>query len=74
MSISSYILGIEAVVSIAIGIAFGAWRWRARLLPDWTGLPARLAEAILALSAVTVVPEVLGSVGLFRPVHDAGDR
>jgi hypothetical protein len=68
MSVPSYVLGIEAMASVLGALAFGAWRWRARLLPHLSGLPARVAEAILALSALTVGTELLGSVGLFRPV------
>src|SRR6059036_1303848 len=49
-------------------LAFGSYRWRARLLPSCTGAQARLVEAVLMLSAVTVISELLGSMGAFRPV------
>jgi hypothetical protein len=37
---------------------------RRSILPDWTGSPARLAEVVLALAALVVVAEALGSFGL----------
>jgi hypothetical protein len=39
---------------------------RRRLLPSWTGPPARLAESVCAIAAVILVSELLGTVGEFR--------
>ena len=43
-----------------------AWTIRSALFPSWRGVPARLVEAVLAISAATLVFQVLGMVGLFN--------
>ena len=52
-------------LTVAIGLA--AVRLRGRLLSGWSGPPARLAEAVLGLSLLVVVLELVGVVGLYRP-------
>jgi hypothetical protein len=53
------------LLALVLGpLALGAWCVRARLLPAWSGAPARVAEAVLALTALIVVAEVLGTIGL----------
>ena len=66
MSASRYALGVALVIVVIAALAFGTWRVRARLLPDWTGAPARLAEVLLGIAALILVPELLGAVGQFR--------
>lgn len=66
MSAGGYILGLVLLALIVAPLAAGAVRVRARLLPGWDGAPARVAEAVLALGAVVVLSELLGSVGLFH--------
>ncbi len=47
-----------------------AWTVRSALFPNWRGAPARLIEVVLAISALTVIAQILGMVGLFgqRPL------
>lgn len=41
------------------------WTIRSALFPGWRGAPARLVEAVLAISVATVVCQILGMAGLF---------
>jgi hypothetical protein len=66
VSFSRYALGLVLLVALVGSAAFGGLRLRQRLLPVWTGAPARLAEATIALGIVLGVAELLGTVGLFR--------
>ena len=54
------------MVLIALALGFGAVRLRARLVPGWTGPPARLAEIVLGLSLLTVSLQLLGTIGLLE--------
>jgi len=56
---------------VLMAIAFGpigaaVFVWRARLLPSWSGAPARLLEVIVGLTAVLAICELLGTLFLFR--------
>jgi hypothetical protein len=62
-------LYVGGIVALAITIAPLWWvgaRLRAVLVPSWRGGPARLAEAITALSGLVALSELLGLVHLFR--------
>src|SRR4051794_16000107 len=48
-------------------MALGGVRLRGRLLPGWTGAPARLAEAVLAVALLTVLLQLLGTFGILVP-------
>jgi hypothetical protein len=66
-------LGLALLVAVVGASAFGGLRLRQRMLPRWTGAPARLVEAIIALTIVLAVAEALGAVGLLRmPLLVAG--
>ncbi len=67
MSFGRYLLGAGELALIAAAVGFFACRLRGRLLPAWSGAPARLAEAVIAVAAVVLVMELLGTVGLFEP-------
>lgn len=67
MSLGRYLLAAVLLVLLLGPIGAGAVRLRARLLPAWSGPPARVAEAVAALSLLLGVVEVLGAVGLFEP-------
>jgi hypothetical protein len=67
MSFSEYLLGAVELTLIAAALCFGAHSVRALLAPSWTGAPARLAEAILAITGLVVVAEIVGVLGLFDP-------
>jgi hypothetical protein len=60
------VLGATELAVVALALGWGAGQVRRLLLPGWTGAPALLADIVLALSALLVTGEVLGSVGLFR--------
>lgn len=65
MTAGRYVLGCLALVGLVGLLGVGAASVRARLLPDWRGAPARLADCVLALALITVICELLGTVGLF---------
>jgi hypothetical protein len=73
VSLGRYALGLVLLVAVVGSTAVGGLRLRRCLLPRWTGAPARLAEAIIALTIVLAVAESLGAVGLLRmPLVAAG--
>ncbi len=65
VSAGTYVLGVLAVVAVALSLGFTAFRLRQRLLPTWEGAPARLVEAVAGLALLIWVSELLGTVGLF---------
>ncbi len=68
MSFGDYLLGAAGLAAIALALGFGAWRVRARLLPEWWGAPARLAEIVVGVSALLVIIELLGTVRILYPL------
>ncbi|HEX6116249.1 MAG TPA: hypothetical protein VFY99_04065, partial [Solirubrobacterales bacterium] len=66
LDVGAYLLATAELAAIAAALAFGAIRLRAALLPTFEGAPARLAEAVLALSTLLVVGEALGLAGRFE--------
>ena len=61
---ADYLQACAAVAVVAISLTLAARALRSRLLPAWDGAPARLADAILAIGALTLILELLGSIGL----------
>ena len=53
----------SALVAGALG--FAAFRLRRRLLPTWTGSPARLVEIVTAVALLTWLTELLGTLTIF---------
>ncbi|MEA2474952.1 MAG: hypothetical protein QOE06_2867 [Thermoleophilaceae bacterium] len=66
MTTGDYLLGLVLLALTVAPLAAGAARVRARLLPGWHGAPARVAEAVMAIGALVVIAELLGTAGLFR--------
>ncbi|HEX6117748.1 MAG TPA: hypothetical protein VFY99_11670 [Solirubrobacterales bacterium] len=66
VGLGEYVAGAAELVLVAGAAAFAAVRVRGRLLPGWSGAPARLAEAVLGLVLVVWVAELLGLFGLFE--------
>ena len=66
LDLGAYLLAVAELAAIAAALTWGAVRTRAALLPSYEGAPARLAEAVLGLSTLLVVCELLGLVGLFK--------
>ena len=65
-SVARYALGAAALIVVAGGVAVAAVALRRRWLGDWTGAPARLAEAVIGLALLIGILELLGAVGLFE--------
>jgi hypothetical protein len=65
LSLGANLTGVLELAAIAVALAFGAVGVRRALVP-WGGAPARLVEAVVALSTLLVVCEVLGILGLFE--------
>lgn len=66
VSAGGYVAGAIELAIVLVSLACAATRLRARLLPAWEGAPARLAEAILGISVLVWVGELLGMVGLLH--------
>ena len=65
VAIGRYLLGVAALVLICASLGLAAVAIRRRVLADWTGPPARLAEFVIGLALLIGILEVLGTVGLF---------
>ncbi len=68
LSASRYLLGVAEIVLLAGFATLGASQLRRRLLPDFSGAPAHLATAVLALALLVWVAELLGTFSLFEPL------
>ena len=55
-----YILGVLGLVAIALSMAIAGRTTRRAALPGWTGPPALLADAVLAIGILIVISELLG--------------
>jgi hypothetical protein len=66
LTVGAYLVGALELGLVLAALAFGAYRVRALLLPGWSGAPARLAEAVLAVVGLTWVSEALGTFGGFE--------
>jgi hypothetical protein len=66
LSLGAYLAGVLELAAIAAALGFGALRVRERLLPGWTGAPARLAELVVALALLVWAMEALGAVGVLE--------
>ena len=66
MSTSQYLLGAAELAVIAASLGLGAYHVRALLAPAWVGALGRLAEIVLGLSALILISEIIGLVGLFE--------
>jgi hypothetical protein len=65
VSLGSYLLGALQLALVVVPIGFSAYRLRRRLLPTWTGAPARLVESIAGVAFIIWLSEILGAFGLF---------
>ena len=65
LTVGAYLGGALELGLVVVALAFGAYRVRALLLPDWSGAPARLAEAVLAVAGLIWISEALGTFGGF---------
>jgi hypothetical protein len=67
MPFGDYLAGVIGLALVAGPLVYAAVRLRARLLPGWDGAPARLAEAVLGVSGLTVLLQLLGAIGILGP-------
>ena len=58
-------LGAAALLVVLGSLAIAAVAVRRRVLPEWAGAPARLAETVTGLALLIGILELLGAVGLF---------
>ena len=68
LSASRYLLGVAEIAVLAGAAGLGAARVRSRLLPGFSGSPAWLATTLVAIAILLGSAELLGAVGLFKPV------
>jgi hypothetical protein len=66
---AAYLAGTVGLAVVVAGFGFAAWRVRAHLMPGWGGAPARLVEAVLALAALLLASEALGTFAAFGIVE-----
>ncbi|MDX6663287.1 MAG: hypothetical protein QOG09_1389, partial [Solirubrobacterales bacterium] len=67
ISFTRYLAGTAELAAVIAALAFAAHSLRTRFIPAWQGAPARLAEAVLALSILTITAQLCGTAGLFKP-------
>jgi hypothetical protein len=65
VSAGSYLLGAVELVLVLAALGFAAFRLRSRLLPAWSGAPARLVELVVGVALLIWVSEILGTFNLF---------
>jgi len=66
VSLGSYLLGVALLATLLLALGASAHRLRAHLIPGWSGTPARLVEAIVAIALLIWLSELLG---LFGALH-----
>ena len=62
----AYLLGVIELLLILAPLAYAAWRLRGTLLAGWTGAAARVVEAVLAISGLILLAELLGTFAAFE--------
>jgi hypothetical protein len=68
LGLGAYLAGVAELGAIAIALGFAALRVRGRMLPAWSGAPARLAELIVGLALLVWATEALGAIGVLSEV------
>jgi hypothetical protein len=63
-----YILGAIGLLAIALSVAIAGRTTRRAALPTWTGTPALLADAVLAVGVFVLISELLGLFGILDGV------
>lgn len=64
MTVTEYLGSVAYITVIFCGLAVSGHLLGRRFLPGWEGAPARLAEAVFAISLLVVAALALGSFGL----------
>lgn len=60
-----FLLGLVISCGVASFVVLSVQRVRRRLVPTWRGPEAVLADALLVVSIITIVSNILGALGLF---------
>jgi hypothetical protein len=66
LTVTRYLEGLLLLFAAIVPLHAASYLWRARLLGQWQGAPARLVEIISDLTVFVCVSEILGSVHLYR--------
>ncbi|HMT05780.1 MAG: hypothetical protein KDB48_01120 [Solirubrobacterales bacterium] len=66
MSFVEFLAALLHLFLVGSFTGFVAWRLRARLLPGWTGSPARLVECVTGVGLLLFVSTLLGAVDLLK--------
>src|SRR5215207_44567 len=67
MTFGDYLAGVIGLALVAGPLILAAVRLRARLLAGWEGAPARLAEAVVGASLLTILLQLLAAIGFLEP-------
>jgi len=65
VSVARYLVGVVALAIVVCSVVLTAVVVRRRVMPDWAGAPARLAESVIGTAVLIGVLEIIGTVGLF---------
>ncbi len=63
-----YVLGVVGLAAVAISVTVAGRALRRALLPGWTGAPALVATALLAVAVLVVLSQLLGLAGILDGV------
>jgi len=66
MSVWHWITGLIGMAVIVLSLGYAAIVVRRWALPGWSGSPARLAEALLGISGLLAIAQILGVIGLLQ--------
>lgn len=66
MTATAYLLGAVLCCIVLGSLGLFGCSVRRTLLPEWRGAPARLAEAVIAIAALVLIGEMLGTAGYLR--------
>ena len=67
VNFGSYLLGAVQLALVVVPVGLSAYGLRQRLLPLWTGAPARLVESIAGVALLIWLSELLGLLGSSTP-------
>lgn len=68
MSITDYSAGIAYLATIGVSLGLIGHSLRSVAIPGWGGAPARLVEVVLAVAALVLATELLGSFAALDPI------
>jgi hypothetical protein len=66
LTLGRYLEGALLLAIALVPLHTASYMWRSRLVGEWSGAQARLAEIIADLTVVVCISEILGTVRLYR--------